>query len=146
MEGARGELSLMPRVAELLEALLQKVNSGGDGKGPQETVIETPFTFADFAGGSKASATSIPAGASVQFAYVLVTTVFDGAATLDLGQTGSTSLLIANTLIDLTQLGMNGGPSGQPWGATALPVLMTFGGAPTQGAGKIIVIYATPKL
>ncbi len=142
------ELSRLPYTARALRALETKLNAISGGGGPQASVIETPFTFADFAAGSKSSATIIPANADVQFAYVKVTTPFTAGATIDLGQSGSTSLLLANTSVDLTVAAIYGGPSATPWGATARAVLMTLGGGGgiSAGVGKLMVIYATPRL
>jgi hypothetical protein len=91
------------------------------------------------------SATSIPANAVVSDCQVKITTPYSGGATISVGRTGSTSLLMATT--DNLPQSSDTFQSEQDtaWGASPLAVLVTIGGSPGAGAGVVIVNYSIPQ-
>ena len=93
-------------------------------------------------GASQSSVTSIPAGAIVLRADVTITTPYSGGATIAVGQTGTTNLL-QGTADNFPQTDDEYlADQRTAWGASALPVLVTVGGAPSAGAGFVTVVYA----
>jgi hypothetical protein len=72
-----------------------------------------------------------------------VRTPFSNGTTLQIGQTGSSALLMGTGVVDssLGTAGVYNFPLDTDWGATALQVLATVGGSPGAGAGFIIVEY-----
>ncbi len=108
-------------------------------------LIRFPITNA----ASQSSSTSIPAGSVVVRAMIdmqstdLTTPVaFSGGATVAIGQTGTSSLLIADGDFDVTVSG-NVYDALDPvaWGGSALPVLVTVAGSPAAGAATVVVEY-----
>jgi len=105
----------------------------------------TRIRFAVGVGASQSSVTSIPAGAVVSRVVLDVTTPYSGGATISVGQTGSAALLMA-TGDNTPQTGaLYEAEQDTPWGGSALPVLVTVGGAPGAGAGTVTVDYCTPN-
>lgn len=91
------------------------------------------------------SSTQIPANAVVSDCQVKITTPYSGGATISVGRTGATSLLVATTdnlpqSTDTFDL-----PQDTAWGASPLAVLVTIGGSPGAGAGVVIVNYSLPQ-
>jgi hypothetical protein len=94
---------------------------------------------------SQSSATSIPANAIVYDCKLDVTTPFSAGATIKIGQTGTTNLLMdtgdntpqVSNLYDAVQ--------DTAWGASPLAVLVTVGSAPAAGAGFVVVEYGVPN-
>jgi hypothetical protein len=94
---------------------------------------------------SQSSATTIPANAYVTNVVLNVTTPYSAGATIAVGQTGSTSLLLGtgdNTpqVADEYQSTL-----AVSWGSTAYPVLVTITGSPAAGAGYVVVEYCVPN-
>ena len=111
-------------------------------------VIRVDFGFGDFPGTLSSTAT-IPALATILRSRVKVLTggEFDGGATVSVGYTGQASTLVATTDNDLTVAGnfIVEGPSDNiDWPNAAHAVLLTLAGTPAQGAGYVLVEYATP--
>ena len=103
--------------------------------------IRMPITNA----ASQSSTTSIPANAIIRRAMLDITTPYSGGATIAVGQTGTTSLLMATgdnvaTLANQYEASMD-----VAWGAGALAVLVTVAGAPAAGAGFCVVEYTSPN-
>lgn len=103
---------------------------------------------------STSSVTSIASGSVVFGLKVLVTTPYSTGATLAIGQTGTTGLLLPATgtgptgtsAIDIVHCPANtvydlGPTTLQAWGGTSLPILATIGGAPATGALTIFANY-----
>jgi len=120
----------------------QWVNAAG------ATPLSAPRRVVKFAltnAASQSSASTIPANAIVYAVRVRVTTPYSAGATLSVGQTGSTSLLMATTdnlatvanTYALDDIDVS-------WGASALAVLVTVGGTPAAGAGFCVVEYGVP--
>jgi hypothetical protein len=99
--------------------------------------------FAIGTGASQSSVTSIPAGAIVLRAEVKITTPYSGGATIAVGQTGTTTLLQATGDNTPTIVNEYDADQRTGWGASALPVLVTVGGAPSAGVGTVTVMYAS---
>src|SRR5258708_5757721 len=91
---------------------------------------------------SQDSVTVIPAGAVVLRASVEVVTPFSAGATIEVGQAGSLTLLELPGDNLATSAGIYQVPQDTPWGAAALAVRTTVGGAPAAGAGFVFVEYA----
>lgn len=93
---------------------------------------------------AQSSTTVIPANAVVTKAQIEITTPYSSGGTLSLGQTGSTSLLMATTDLNSQANGIYEVSLDVAWGASALAALVTVGGAPAAGVGVAIVHYTTP--
>jgi len=96
-------------------------------------------------GAAQSSVTSIPANAVISSCMLDITTPYSASATISIGQTGSTSLLmaigdntatVANQYVNLEDVA---------WGASALAILVTVGGAPAAGAGQVVIDYCLPN-
>lgn len=103
--------------------------------------IRMPITTA----ASQSSTSTIPANAVISRCLANITTPFSAGATLSVGQTGSTALLLATTDVTATLANLYDAPQDTAWGASALAVLVTVGGAPAAGAGFVSVYYAVPN-
>ena len=121
--------------------------SAGPGQGADKVLVRFPITNA----ASQSSANSIPGGAVVTRAWLEVTTPYSATATITLGQTGSAALLLATG--DSSPTDAIVGPDGYntynshkpvPWGASALPLLVTVANAPAAGAGFAAAEYYLP--
>jgi hypothetical protein len=104
--------------------------------------IRLPITNA----ASQSSATTIPANAVVARALLNITTPYSGGATISVGQTGSTALLMATGDNVATLANIYDAPQDTAWGASALALLVTVGGAPAAGAGFAVVYYSIPQV
>jgi hypothetical protein len=104
--------------------------------------IRMPITNA----ASQSSTTVIPANAVVARAVVTVTTTYSAGATISVGQTGTTALLMATADSSPTIVNSYDAPQDTAWGASALAVLVTIGGAPAAGAGFVSIYYAVPQV
>lgn len=100
--------------------------------------------FAIGTGAAQNSATTIPANAQIVDAELSVTTPYSAGATLAVGQTGSTSLLMGTTDSAPQTANRYAVDQDTAWGATPRTVLVTVGGGPAAGAGVCIVRYTTP--
>lgn len=89
--------------------------------------------------------TLIPANAVISSCMLDVTTPYSAGTTISVGQTGSTSLLMATGDNTATIANQYLNPLDVAWGASALAVLVTVGGAPAAGAGQVIVDYCLPN-
>ncbi len=89
----------------------------------------------------------IPANARIIVAQFIPTTPYTAGATVAIGRAGSTSLAQATTDNDPQSAAADIFNVNQDtaWGAAALPVRTTVGGAPVAGAGVVIVRYAVPQ-
>jgi hypothetical protein len=90
---------------------------------------------------SQSSTSYIPANAIVLRADVTITSAYSGGATISVGQTGSTSLLLGTgdnipQTIDEYQSSAR-----VAWGSTQYQVLVTVGGSPSVGAGVVTIQY-----
>jgi hypothetical protein len=112
---------------------------------PSLAGVVSCIDFAIGTGAAQSSVTSIPANAVVLRADVSITTPYSAGATIEVGQTGTPILLqdiIDNfplTVGDYSALQRTG------WGAAPLPVLVTVGGAPAAGVGRVTVEYSLPQ-
>lgn len=102
------------------------------------------ISFALTNGASQSSATQIPANAVVLKVQLEITTPYSGGATISVGQSGSTSLLMGTTDSNPQAAGIYEVGEDVAWGVSALAVLVTVAGAPAAGVGKCIVNYTTP--
>jgi hypothetical protein len=95
--------------------------------------------------GTTTSVTSLPANAVVQRCVLNVTTAYSAGATIEAGQTGSLALALGTT--DNTPQSVDTYVVDQvtSWGASALPLVVTIGGAPTAGAGTMTIYYSSPS-
>lgn len=101
--------------------------------------------FAIGTAGTYSSTAQIPAGAFVYRTLLSVTTAYSGGATISVGKTGSVSLVMTTAQNVPDQLGAYeraeepvdfGGPAN---------VLVTIGGGPSVGVGRVDVFYAIPE-
>ena len=95
-------------------------------------------------GASQSSVTSIPANAVIVGCEFKVTTPYSAGATVAVGQTGTTNLLMAAGDSVATVANEYGAPQRTAWGASPLPVLVTVTGAPAAGVGTVTVQYTAP--
>jgi hypothetical protein len=92
---------------------------------------------------SQSSTTYIPANAVVLRTDVTITTPYSGGATISVGQTGSTTLLmgtgdnVAQTVDDYQSAAR------VSWGSTQYQVLVSVAGSPGAGAGVVTVQYVS---
>lgn len=96
-------------------------------------------------GASQSSASSIPANAIIESVMLDVTTPFSGGATISIGQTGSTSLLMTTGDNFPQTAGQYYIDEDTAWGASALPLLVTVGGTPSAGAATAKVTFSVPE-
>jgi hypothetical protein len=94
---------------------------------------------------SQSSATSIPANAVITGTRLLITTPYSAGATIAVGQTGTTNLLMLTGDNTATVSDEYQTPQTIAWGSSALPVLVTIAGAPSAGAGQLVVDYCVPN-
>jgi hypothetical protein len=113
-----------------------------DTGGASAAIMEIRFAVGTAA--TSSSVASIPANAQITEAELSVTTPFSGGTTISVGQTGSTSLLMATGDITATLANIYQDMQDTAWGASPLPVLVTVGGAPAAGAAVCIVKYTEP--
>lgn len=111
---------------------------------PPPAVTQT-LRMAVGTGASQSSASNIPANAVVESVMLDVTTPFSGGATVSIGQTGSTALLMATGDNFPQTAGQYYIPIDTPWGASALPLLITVGGAPAAGVAEAKVEFSVPE-
>lgn len=116
------------------------INVGGSTLSGARRTISMAVTNA----ASQNSAASIPANATVYETFLDVTTPFSAGAAISVGRTGSTALIMATTDNSPQTAGQWAVPQRTPWGASALPVLVTITGAPAAGAATLVVTYAQP--
>lgn len=90
---------------------------------------------------SQSSAASVPANAVVRRAMLDIQTPYSAGATITVGQTGSAALLMGTSDNAPTVAGLYEVSQDTAWGASALAVLVTVAGAPSVGAGFVIVEY-----
>jgi hypothetical protein len=91
------------------------------------------------------SVTSIPTGATILRATLLVTTPYTAGTTIEIGSTGVPSLLQATTDNDPEVDGTYDAPQLTNWNAASV-VTATIAGAPAAGAATVMVEYvATPN-
>lgn len=96
-------------------------------------------------GASQSSASNIPANAIIESVMLDVTTPFSAGATIKIGQTGTTNLLMDTPDNFPQTVGQYYIPIDTPWGASALPLLVTVGGAPAAGAAEAKVEFSVPE-
>jgi hypothetical protein len=118
------------------------VNAGGSTLSGSLREIRYPITNA----ATQDSASQIPANAQVVETQVEIVTPYSGGATISVGQAGSLTLLQLTTDNLATVAGIYETPQDVAWGAAALAVRTTVGGAPAAGAGFVIVKYTQPDL
>jgi hypothetical protein len=105
-------------------------------------MIVTPLTYGS---ATIESATNIPANAYIASSRVVITTAFSAGTTISIGQTGSASLLLGTGDNVATVVGEYQSGATVPWGSSALPLLATFAGSPTAGAGYMMTLCAVPN-
>lgn len=110
-----------------------------DTGGASAAIMEVRYVIGT--GAAQSSATSIPAGATIVEATVSITTPYSGGTTIAIGQSGSTALLQATGDNVATLANQYQSMQDTPWGASPLAVLATIAGAPSVGAGVVIVKY-----
>lgn len=104
--------------------------------------VRMPITNA----ASQSSATQIPANAYIQSVLLNITTPYSAGATISVGQTGSAALLMGTGDNLATVAGRYSiDEEDIAWGASALSVLVTVSGAPSAGAGDVVVEYTVPN-
>jgi len=94
---------------------------------------------------SQSSTNNIPANAIIENIMLDVTTPFSGGATISVGQTGSTALLMATTDNFPQTAGQYYIAEDTSWGASALQLLVTVGGAPAAGVAAVRVEFSVPE-
>lgn len=94
---------------------------------------------------SQTSTSSIPANARIYRAHVEITTPYSVGGTISIGRTGSTSLMQATGDNDAQTASIYNVSQDTAFGGSALPVLVTVGGAPAAGAGVVVVEYCNPN-
>jgi hypothetical protein len=82
----------------------------------------------------------IPAAATIINCSITVTEVFNGLASIKVGNTANDALIYPLTPAILGSLGTHSLPQSTPWGILSV-VRTTIGGNPTQGVAKISVSY-----
>lgn len=112
-------------------------------------LLQNSFTVTFGAAGTVDSVEQIPANAYIDRIKVEVTTVFDGGATLTVGNTATAALLAATTDIDLATTGIYMFPinNSSPliWSILSV-VRATRGGVSTVGLARVTVFYTVdPK-
>ncbi len=93
---------------------------------------------------SYSSTSSIPAGAVVVSATVNVTTAYSGGTTIEVGQTGTPTLLQGTADNFPSTVDQYQETFVTAWGGSPLPVLVTIGGTPSAGIGTVTVGYTLP--
>jgi hypothetical protein len=96
---------------------------------------------------SQDSASLIPANAIIVGCRIKITTPFSAGATITVGQAGNLTLL-QQASDNLPTVAADPGydtPLDVAWGAAALAVRTTVGGAPAAGAGFVSVWYTVPN-
>lgn len=95
---------------------------------------------------SQDSSSSIPANARILSCNLEITTAYSGGATIAIGNSGNTSLIMATTENNPQKSSRTYSKEQDTgWGGTALPVRTTITGAPSAGAGVVTVLYASPN-
>jgi hypothetical protein len=90
------------------------------------------------------SVTSIPTGATVIRASLLVTTPYPAGTTIEVGQVGNPASLMTTADNDPQVAGTYDAPQVTTWGGAA-PVTVTVIGAPAVGASAVMVEYSVPN-
>lgn len=112
-------------------------NYGGGGGGPANiTVIRIPVALV-----TVSSTATIPTNSRVLETRFEVTTVYPGGTTVDVGDGTTVNLLLANTQIKETKLGVYADQLQDIAWTLGTAVTVTVGGAPGSGAGVCIVKY-----
>ena len=93
---------------------------------------------------TQTSQTSIPAGAFVTSVKLEVDNVYSPGVTIEVGNSGSPSLIMTTAQNDPQAPGTYILPQNTAWGSSALPVQVTVIGGPTTGSGSVAVQYTTP--
>lgn len=108
--------------------------AAGTAGGPVRQVRMT----ASHSAASHTSSTDVPANAKPTRLTWQNTAAWSGGTTIAIGRSGSTALLLDTTYpLDLTTVGVPQVidlPLDTAWGASALPLLITVGGAPAAGS------------
>jgi hypothetical protein len=94
-------------------------------------------------GAAQSSVTQIPSGARVTNVLLTVTPAYSAGTTISIGETGSTSLLMATGDNFPTVPGIYSASQDTPWPSLG-SVLATVTGAPSAGAATVTVQYAMP--
>jgi len=115
------------------------------GNGPQaSSVVEVRFPIGTAA--AQTSAASIPNGAVVGERYLAIDTPYSPGTTIEVGNAGSPSLLMATTDSVPTSDGVYSVPADDTVWPGPAAVLVTVGGAPAVGSGFVVVQYvAVPQ-
>lgn len=93
---------------------------------------------------SQSSTTIIPANAIITACLLSITTGYTAAATISVGQTGTTALLMGTGDNDPQIIDEYVNEAQTSWGASPLAVLVTVGNAPSTGVGTVAVTYTLP--
>lgn len=114
--------------------------------GTEKLVTDT--TTLAFGSASPLALFTLPANAIIQYMQVIIDTAFNGAPSLSVGITGTTSKYLASTSVDLTAVAgtiFEVAPGvAAPGGAESLIATYAAGGA-SAGAARIIVDYSIPS-
>ena len=105
--------------------------------GPASSFVTVPFAHGDFAGGSLAIGT-VAAGLGVSLVVVVVDAVFDGAATISVGDAGDTDRLMTTGQNTPTVAAVYDTHPAYQYGVDT-GVRVYFGGTPTVGSGRVYV-------
>lgn len=121
--------------------------SGGQRSGAVGAKVLVRFAIGT--GASQASTNSIPAGALITRSWLEITSAYSAGATITLGQTGSTALLMGtqdSAPTDAIVGSQNVYHALEPkaWGSSTLPLLATVAGSPGAGAGFAAAEYQLP--
>jgi hypothetical protein len=112
---------------------------GGGGGGGNMSMVRFPIGTA-----TVSSTNSIPASAVISSVMIEIDTPYSEGATIEVGQTGTPTLLMATSDNDPQADNQYFINTDTPWG-TLDPVLVTIGGSPSAGAGYCKVEFAVPE-
>jgi hypothetical protein len=132
------------------------ITRGADPIGPNDYVTKQSLgsltgtqyiiQYAIGVGATQDSLTTIPANAIIMDTKVEITTPYSVGATINVGQPGNLTLLQLTTDNLPQAVGLYQTMQDVAWGAAALVVRATIGGAPVAGAGFVTVQYAIPNV
>ena len=109
---------------------------------PSVSGAQYVIDFAIGTGASQNSTSSIPANAIVDYVLLNITTPYSGGATIAVGQTGTTNLLLSTGDNTPQTVDQYMSEARVAWGGSPLPVLVTVGGSPGAGVGTVTVAYS----
>ena len=101
-----------------------------------------------FGSSSPVAMFTLPANAVVDRITIIVDTAFNGAPSMSVGITGTTSKYVASTQVDLTKVAKTRfdiHPAEQASGSTEALIITYSAGGASAGAARVDVIYSVPQ-